>query len=178
MFLRATIWFSFDLCPSGSIVFSGVNPHPDLSTRRGEEENPSLNVCLGRSAFIELAFLSDDSPAQGKAPKERADTAMEIKPCSMLLPPNISQQHLPRLGLSLALATDAQRGEPGPDGQLLKGPVCPWCSCLLAGDAPLGRREGGHAWAQQWKSHSEKCGLNEGNGKVKTHWFNTCITIL
>lgn len=46
------------------------------------------------SAFIELAFLSDHSPAQGKALKEGADSAMEIILCSTFLPPNNSQQHL------------------------------------------------------------------------------------
>lgn len=93
MFLRAAVWFSYDLCWFGSIFFSGINPHLHLSTRT-KEENPFLNVCLGMSAFIELAFLSDQSPVQGKAPKEGADSAMEIILCSMFLPPNNSQQHL------------------------------------------------------------------------------------
>lgn len=174
MFLRATIWFSFDLCQSGSIVFSGVNPYPDLSTRRGEEENPSLNVCLGRSALIELAFLSDDSPAQGKAPKERADTAVEVKPCSMLLPPNISQQHLPRLGLSLALATDARRASLALMGSSWRGqfaPGAPACSLVMLHWAGGREVTPGHSS----ESHIRR---NEGNGKVKTYWFNTCITIL
>lgn len=106
MFLGATVWFSFDLCWFGSIIFRGVSPFPALSTRR-RKENPSLNVCLGRSVFIELAFVSDHSPAEGRAPKERADPATGVKLCRVS-----SDQWFPaapeRLGLSPALVTDAE----------------------------------------------------------------------